>query len=74
MYTCTRKQTHVHAPVCPQHQAEPQYLNTPCMFGESVILADSLPSFRLRPWTVRTMGVVRLWELKLTDLWPIMRM
>ncbi|KAF5836837.1 hypothetical protein DUNSADRAFT_5328 [Dunaliella salina] len=60
--------------VAVQHQTEPQFLNTPCMFGESIILADSLPAFRLRPWTVRTMGVVRLWELKVTDLWPIMRM
>jgi hypothetical protein len=58
----------------PQHSAEPCYLRPPCMFGESVILGDDMPTFRVRPWTMRTRGIVRLWELRLTDLWPIMRM
>ncbi len=58
-----------------QHQSEPIYLGTPCLLGESVLLGDEMPSFRLRPYTLRAAtGLVKLWECKMSDMWPIVRM
>ena len=36
-----------------QHLAEPIRLTAPCMIGDSVVLADDLPAFRARSFTIR---------------------
>lgn len=57
-----------------QHQGQPCFPATPCLLGEGVILGDDMPAFRLRPFTYRALGRVKMWELRLSDLYPILRM
>jgi len=57
-----------------QHLAEPVHLRPPCMIGDSILVGDDIPSFRIRSFTIRTVGVVKVWELRLSDVWPILRM
>lgn len=36
-----------------QHMAEPMKITAPCLLGDSVILADEIPTFRARCFTLR---------------------
>ena len=36
-----------------QHMAEPLRLTAPCLIGDSIILADDMPAFRARSFTIR---------------------
>ncbi|GAX80758.1 hypothetical protein CEUSTIGMA_g8193.t1 [Chlamydomonas eustigma] len=59
-----------------QHLAEPVRLAAPCLIGDSIILADDIPAFRSRSFTIRTLdsSTCKVWELRVGSLWPIMRM
>ena len=59
-----------------QHLARPIRLRAPCIIGDSIVLGDDIPAFRSRPFTIRTLDstLVRAWELKVSALWPILRM
>lgn len=43
-------------------------LSAPCLLGDLALLGDELPQCRLRPYTHRAVGAVRVWELPLHDL------
>lgn len=54
--------------------AEPEQ---PCMIGDSIILADDMPAFRSRSFTIRTLNtnsLCKIWELSVANLWSILRM
>ena len=36
-----------------QHQQEPLALPVPCLVGDSMLLAELMPTFRARPFTIR---------------------
>lgn len=59
-----------------QHLAKPIRLTLPCMVGDAIVLGDDVPAFRSRIFTIRTLdtAVVRAWELRVSALWPILRM
>uniref|UniRef100_A0A7R9Z6P8 Cyclic nucleotide-binding domain-containing protein n=1 Tax=Chlamydomonas euryale TaxID=1486919 RepID=A0A7R9Z6P8_9CHLO len=59
-----------------QHLAPPLHLTSPCVIGDSVIVAEDIPSFRLRAFTVRTLNqhICKVWELRVSSLWPILSM
>eukprot|EP00798_Chlamydomonas_sp_ICE-L_P030863 gene30863-35907_t len=57
-----------------QHLKPPIPLHPPCLVGESVLLGEDVPSCRTRIFTIRTLGVCKVWELRLSDCYPILRM
>jgi len=58
-----------------QHLSPPLHLSSPCLIGDSVVVADDIPSFRFRAYTVRTFDHhgCKVWELQVSSLWPLLR-
>ncbi|KXZ48680.1 hypothetical protein GPECTOR_26g583 [Gonium pectorale] len=58
-----------------RHKETPAHPTTgmACLLGEGVLLRGLMDAAALRPWTLRTTSVCKLWELHWEDLEPLLR-